>query len=213
MQYEKGTPVYSAGDKIGEVTRVVLDPVSGEVTHVVIGSGWVFKDERIVDIGQLTESDGTLTAAPGLDHDDFPPFEVEYTVPLDERTQSAYGGWAGEPGVDPPLFWYGTAAGYPVGALAWGPAYRNRVVENIPDDQLAVQPGTDVVGSDGESIGTLESLTTAGAEDRLTGLVVSQGFLGTTKRTIPASWVRSWGDEEIELRVSSTMVVDLPALT
>jgi sporulation protein YlmC with PRC-barrel domain len=211
MELSKGTGVYSAGEKIGEVTRVVIDPVSGEVTHVVIGSGWVFKDERIIDVEHLTDAEGTLSVAAGLDHEDFPPFEVEYTVQLDDATRSAYPGYANYPAYDAPLFWYGSTAGYPVGSLGWGPAYRNRVAENIPEDTTAVVPGTDIVGSDGESIGTLEEMDTAGAEDRLTGLVISQGFLGNTKRTIPASWVQSWGPDEIRLRVSSSMVAELPA--
>jgi sporulation protein YlmC with PRC-barrel domain len=204
MELRKGTGVFSAGEKVGDITRVVVDPVSGEVTHIVIGSGWVFKDERIVDVEALTDSEGTLTVAPGLNHDDFPPFEVEYTVPLDERTGQGY------PGYEAPLFWYGTTAGYPVGALGWGPVYRNRVAENIPEDTMAVQPGSEVVDSDGESIGTLESITTGGADERLTGIVVGKGFLGTTRRTLPASWVRTWGPDQIELRVSSAMVAGLP---
>jgi uncharacterized protein YrrD len=205
MELKKGVGVYSAGEKIGDVTRIVIDPISGEVTHVVIGSGLVFKDERIVGAKQLTDSEGTINVASGLDHEDFPPFEVEYTVPLDETTKADY------PGHDAPLFWYGASGGYPVGALGWGPAYRNRIAENIPDDSLAIQPGVTVNGSDGESIGILESITTDGSDDRLSGLVLSQGFLGTTRRTIPASWVGSWGTDEIQLRVSSTMVSELPA--
>ena len=54
MQFKRGANVYTAdGDRVGDVERVVLDPRSKEVTHIVVDKGFLFDDDRVVPLNLI----------------------------------------------------------------------------------------------------------------------------------------------------------------
>lgn len=51
MQFKQGTHVYTIdGKDVGAIDRVVLDPKTDEVTHVVVRRGWLFSEDKVVPI-------------------------------------------------------------------------------------------------------------------------------------------------------------------
>lgn len=62
MQPKLKSKVYSADGEVGEVRRVVLDPLSQDVSHIVVGSAATGLVERQVPMGQVqTVTDDTVT--------------------------------------------------------------------------------------------------------------------------------------------------------
>src|SRR5436309_1374760 len=58
MQFQAGADVLNANDeKVGKVDRVVLDPRSKEVTHLVVRKGALFKTDKVLPVGMVASTD------------------------------------------------------------------------------------------------------------------------------------------------------------
>ena len=207
MRLEKGQHLYTAEMKnLGKIERVVLDPQTGEVSHVVISKGLLFPHERVVSSELIVSaSDQGLILAAGADVEGFPPFEIEKTVPLDEETRTRYGTY------EDPVFWYGIpAAGYGR-PLAMGTySHTVAVQRNVPENAAAVTVGAKVLDVTGKSVGTIEEVRVDDRDGTVAALITSRDMLSTDRKLIPAEWVQSWGEDEVSLLVSATMVGQLP---
>lgn len=57
MQFKQGTHVYTTdGKDVGAIDRVVLDPRTDEVTHVVVRRGWLFTEDKVVPIDLIDQA-------------------------------------------------------------------------------------------------------------------------------------------------------------
>src|SRR6266508_78335 len=112
MQFRDGVTVYTAdGQAVGKIDRVVINPHTNEVSHVVVRRGVFFTEDKVVPttlIATATE-DGVWLRAPVTKLDALPRFEETYYIPPGE-TADYPAGYAR------PLLWYP-----PIGA-AW-PGY------------------------------------------------------------------------------------------
>jgi hypothetical protein len=73
----------------------------------------------------------------------------------------------------------------------------------------ALEPGAEVVGRDGESIGTLSRLVGDADADVFTGLAVKASLL-SGERLVPSERVRGIWPERVEIDLSKADVVSLP---
>lgn len=49
--YKKNEAVYTAdGQQVGVIERVVLDPSTNEISHLVLRQGWLFTEDKVVPI-------------------------------------------------------------------------------------------------------------------------------------------------------------------
>jgi sporulation protein YlmC with PRC-barrel domain len=76
------------------------------------------------------------------------------------------------------------------------------VESNLPENSTRLSSGTDVVGSDGNKIGTVEDVTYS-EDGSLTGFVVKAGFLFHHEVNVPADWIESVSDDRVRLRVTA----------
>jgi len=54
MQFKKGAEVVSQeGDEIGTLDRVVLDPVTKEAAYLVVRSGFILTEDKLIPINKL----------------------------------------------------------------------------------------------------------------------------------------------------------------
>jgi uncharacterized protein YrrD len=87
MQIKNNAKVTMANGKdAGRIDRVVLDPKSKEVTHVVVRKGFVFTEDKVVPmnlIGSATDEGVVLRSDVG-DLKDLPPFEETHYIHLEE---------------------------------------------------------------------------------------------------------------------------------
>lgn len=217
MQFKHDASVHtSAGEDVGHVDRVVLDPRSKEVTHIVVRKGLLFKTDKVVPVSLIdsaTENRIVLREDAG-DLDSLPEYEETYYVPLEDeelRRAARHQAYAPASYLYP---WYPTPAGLAAPALtgygyAAGPRQVAETERNIPEGTVALKEGAKVVTQDGEHIGNIDEVLTDPQADRATHFVISQGLLLKSRKLIPTAWVGDMSGDQVRLAVGSQLVQSL----
>jgi uncharacterized protein YrrD len=212
MRVELGTDVYSSDDeKVGSVDRVVLDPRSREIHSFVVHRGFLTPSDKLVPIDMVRgqDGDGLRLDLPEREFSELPDFVEERYVQVPEQD------WDALPFIVPNAM---GAGGYLYGAPYAGRGYEGShdsffdaapavapIVEtrsNILETDVMISEGTDVVGSDGEKIGTVGNVV-VGDGGAIRGFVVSAGLVLKRDVRIPIDWVSSAGEDEVRLRVTA----------
>jgi uncharacterized protein YrrD len=216
MQFKENADVLtSTGDKVGRIDRVVIDPKSKELTHLVVKKGFLFTEDKVVPLDHVeTTNEDQVVLKEGLeDPDDFPDFEETHYIPAEEAGKFAKRDLGGTR----PLAWY-----YPMPGAAWWrmrmgaypgypePPYVSRTELNIPDNTVPLEEGAEVVGSEGDHVGDVERVYTEEEEQRVTHLLISQGLISKTRKLIPTMWVEHVLQDKVRLSVSKEFVEGLP---
>ncbi len=194
--------------------RVVIDPRTREVTHIVIRKGQLLPEDRVIPVDQIrmaTEDEITLNLN-AQEVKDQPLFEEAYYVPMDDPAASSLS--ANNPAS---ILWYPPAGGW--GGLtafpAYGPVMPRAVVtqRNIPEDTVALQEGARVISADDKHVGNVERIFTHPDNGRATHLVISRGLLLKERKLIPVTWVNNIQENEVHLLVRSELLNRLPDYT
>ncbi|MBZ0304266.1 MAG: PRC-barrel domain-containing protein [Anaerolineae bacterium] len=222
LELHEGTSVYTSdGKDVGRIERVVLDPTSKKVTHVIIRQGFLFTEDKVVPIRLFASAhdDRAVLREDSGDLDALPPFEEKHYIPayVMEGREPDY--TAEAPG---PLFWYPPAGGayyapglYTAPTVAgWpyesGPRYVERTDQNIPDDTVAIAHGARVITSDDAHVGDVDEVIVDSQSHSATHLVISQGLLLKSRKLIPILWVSTVSEDEVWLGVDRSFVDTLP---
>ena len=219
MQFKQGTHVYTQnGNDVGEIDRVVLDPQTDEVTHVVVRKGWLFTEDKVVPIDLIDKAvaDQIQLRADVTNLDDLPEFEERYYVPPNEASDEALSREYDPAEVAPSLYWYppiGSAwAGYYNGYYAYPQVpYVVHSEQNIPEGTIGLKEGARVVSSDDENVGNVERIFTNNELNRATHLLIAAGWLFKERRLIPVDWIRTVNEDEIDLAVTASTLEKIPA--
>lgn len=211
MRLVKGADVYSpSGERIGTLSRVVIDPGTREVTHLVIERGLLFASDKIVPIGQVNpENDERITlVSTEQELEELQDFEREHYVNVDAAEYPE--------GEVEPTYWYP-----PVNYAWWRtgtqmlsppmPLYTIRMTQNIPDGTVALEEGARVVSADNKQVGQIEQLIVDSEDNRVTHFVVSEGLLFKERRLIPVLWISTIGEKQVHLNVNAGTLERLPA--
>jgi uncharacterized protein YrrD len=213
MRVDLGSDVYTSDDeKVGTVDQIVLDAESKAIVSLIVKSGMINQHHRIVDVSMVSSQndDGVHLTLPESEYDQLPDFvEKQYvSVPKDD--------YASLPFIIPNA---GGGGGYLYGAPNIGRGYEGRqdsffdsaptretIVQNrsnIEDVDVTINKGTDVVGSNGDKIGSVHEIY-YGADGHLDGFVVKTGGLISHQDVrIPMEWVDEAGGDRIVLNVTS----------
>lgn len=210
MQFKEGTDVHTIdGDKVGTIDRLVIDPITNEVTHVIVQKGFIFTEDRVIPINALIESedDSARLSATVEDLEDFPKYEQDYFVATQPGyMDTPYTDWDVQP-----LYYYP-----PIGPEQYpyydGPHRQKVSKQTVPESSVEIGEGTKVVTLDDEHAGDVEKVFT-NEDGQLTHLLISKGIIFSTERLVPAGWVRQVNDDEIKLYVRKEVVEDLPEYT
>ena len=216
MQFKENAEVVTSdGQKVGRVDRVVLDPKSNELTHLVVQKGFLFIKDKVVPFDQVETAteDRVVLKEGGQDPNDFPDFEETHYVPVeDTRTSEKHGS-----GGLKALAWY-----YPVPGRAWWrarsfvypgipkPPYVRKTEVNIPDGTVALEEGAKVVSREGGHVGDIERVYVDEEEQRVTHFLISKGLISKSRKLIPSMWVDSVREDEVRLSVGERFVEKLP---
>ena len=212
MQLKEGTNVVTAdGDKAGTIDRIVIDPVTKEVTHLVVRKGFLFTEDKVVPmslVGPATADQVNLRPGAG-ELDKLPDFQETNYVPIDRESSTR----PAPDQISPFLYWY------PPRGAAWRlgeftaipiPPYVVETTENIPEGTVALEEGARVVTSDGAHVGDVERVYTDPQVDRATHLLISKGLILKEKKLIPTNWITSLREDEVHLAVEADLVENLP---
>lgn len=212
MQFKEGADVYtSTGEKAGDIDRVVIDPLTDEVTHLVVRKGFLFPEDRVVPVDLIySATEERVTLRDVEDIEDLPVFETTQYIPANQLPDTAYH----RPGYVAPYYWYS----HP-GAMWWGagpyplyppPPYVTEVRRNIPEGTVPLKEGAKVITSDDEVVGNIERIFAEPSQDRATHLLISQGLLLKERKVVPTSWIMTVMEDEVHLGVSSDLIEGLP---
>jgi uncharacterized protein YrrD len=215
MEIKEGANVVTAnGDKVGSVDRVVIDPGTKQVTHLVVRKGLLFTEDKVLPLEYVERSEGdtvyTRQEAGSLDH--LPDYLEREFIQLDESELADLE--TRPPAYVSPVYWYpafgqtwATGAGGPYTPAIQVPSTIER---NIPEDTVPLKEGSNVISSDGKHIGDLERILVAPGSDRATHFIISQGLLFKERKVVPVTWVRQIAEDKIILEVGSRFVEHLP---
>jgi sporulation protein YlmC with PRC-barrel domain len=195
LQFQKDANVLAAnGKQLGHIDRVVLNPETKEVTHIVVRKGALFtQEERVVPIDMVartTRAEIDLRDEAG-DLKSSPAFEERRIVGEDVDA----------PPASPVM--YGTPM---MGAsLPPDPADRfvTQIEQNIPEGTVALKEGATVITAEGKHVGRVEQVRADLPADRATHLLVSAGLFTKETKLIPITWVKMIDENEVHLRVES----------
>jgi uncharacterized protein YrrD len=211
MQLKQNSSVLTAGgDEVGRVDRVVIDPQSQRVTHVVVRKGTLFTEDKVVPMEMIETADEEqvrLREDAG-DLESLPDFIVEEFIPIEGEWGSSTDAW----GYVPPFFWYpplGQAhplgyPGYPV------PPYKVETERNVPDYTVSLKEGADVLSADGDKVGEVSRVILDPDTDRVTHFLISEGLLFKERKLIPLHWVGEVVENEVRLAVDSALLERVP---
>ena len=210
MQFKDGASVYTAGgDQVGDINRVVLDPKTKVVTHIVVRKGFLFKQDKVVpiDLIAFTAEDQVVLREDARDLEILPDFEEDHYIVLDEAELARTEARSDFP---TPLYsylpFYNAAQGAPRAHPTPHPEpYIIHPERNIPEGTVALEEGARVISADGEQVGDVEDVLTDPQADRATHFVVSEGLLLKERKLVPAVWVDRVYEDEVHLAVGSTM--------
>lgn len=183
------------GRSVGRIDRVVFDPVSRKVTHLVVRKGSLLPKARVVPVRDVEETEHGVTVRQGVDTDSFPEFEKSDYVIGDE---SAYYQRNPQVAIGP----YG-----PVGA-ANADLHRHRE-RNLPEEAIAIKSGANVISSDGQKVGRLDEVIVDADSGLPIQLVLRMGRTVKATQTVPANLIISVDENDIYLALDANSLDDL----
>ncbi len=186
MDFKHNARIFAADAReIGYLDRVVVDPATQELTHLVVRQGLWLGELKLVPISVVDQAlDDQITLRPEAgDARALPPFEQEREVRVDGVPLT---------GLAPQLDGYGAPT---VSRLI------TRTELNIPEGTVAVKEGARIITADGRPGGALECLAIEPGTHQITHLQIIQGLLHRERRLIPSAWVVSLGEGRILLSV------------
>jgi uncharacterized protein YrrD len=210
MRFKDGTPVVTADDhRVGDIARVVINPHTREVTHIIVRKGFLFADDSIVPI-ELVESAGADEVRLRHTKEDMPELQAlveQHFVPIDELDEDA------EISAAQPLISYP-----PVGGPWWGMDYVTYmpgqvVVEsepNLPEGSLLLNQGARVTSADGKHVGDIDEVITEPDSGKATHFVVAAGLFFKERKLIPTGWIQKARTDEVLLSVRASVLEGLP---
>jgi sporulation protein YlmC with PRC-barrel domain len=206
MDIPLGTHVHTTDDHdLGTISRVILDPATGDVKTAVVRKDTLLPNEIEVPREALSPGpDGLLRVT----------CSAEEARDLRRFEKGSY--------VSPPLD-YIAPAGYPVNTVYWPIGMLNAPVTttpNVPEpsdggvadeiraalmredmENAVIKAGSAVLSRDGKKIGELQQLHFDDASGRLTRLVVHRGLFRAKEIELPAAVVSGVDDGVITLNI------------
>lgn len=180
----------------GESTRVVLNPTTEEITHVVVSDISMFQEtEHLVSVDHITESTPQKIQL-NLSKDEMDDMPVYSTI---EVAPSNLAGYTGVPYMMWPYYPAAIAPNMPE-------------QEHIPEDELSIRRGAGVEAADGH-VGRVDEFLVNPANNRISHLVLREGHLwGKKDVTIPVNEIDRFEDNTVYLKLNKEEIENLPTI-
>jgi len=214
MKIIDGAHVFTTENKkVGRVDRVVLDPGTKRVTHIVVRRGLLLTEDKLIPIEAIdrVEDQQIYLNRDVEEVEDFPEFEQTHYFLAEEidemkdesSTQSVNAR---------PVYWYPTfgLSGAGQNIFAPRPVYYAATQRNIPKDTVPLRKGARVLSSDGKHIGNIEEVLVDPEMECATHFVVEEGLLFPDKKLIPATWLTLVRENEVHLALDASTLGTLP---
>ncbi len=197
MDIPLGVEVLCGERSCGRSVALVMNPVTDQMTHVVVKEAQAPHTERMVPASaiELSEGKGLVLKATREELAAMDPFVETYFI---QTVVDKY---------DP-----GDMYAWPYVIHAKEHRYMAEKEERIPPGEIAVHRGATVLASDGP-VGKLDEFVVGQADSHVTHLVMREGHLwGSRDVVIPISKVASMSEETVHLRIPREEVGELPKI-
>ena len=211
MEFVKGADVFNAaGERVGTVSRVVIDAKTSDVTDLVVDRGSLFPDEKVIPIELLDTAteDRISLRETNQSVDDLPNYETTHYVRVDQKgapynnLETSY--WY------PPINFQTPAPGR---MPAVPVELDTRTEPGIPEGRIAISEGAPVISADDQHIGNVEQVIMNSEGNAVTHFVIGKGLLLKEHKLVPSFWASSMDEEKIRLSVDSSLFDRLPDYT
>ena len=195
MEFKDGTNVYTFdGKMVGNLRRVVIDPETKDVTHIVIQKGVFYKEDKVIEVEKVD------SAAPERITLNCIADDLKEMTPLDVKK------YIFMEGAPPQEQNYG--ANWSSGTGRSLVAIKQRT---ISEGLVALKEGARVVSEEGSHVGNIERVYTNSETGRVNYFTIAQGLLNRTRKSVPVGWVKYLDDDEVRLSVDARRVEEFPA--
>jgi uncharacterized protein YrrD len=214
------TPVHSSdGKKLGNVHRLVVDAANQRLAYLMIHKG-IFGHEKLVDVDLVASSDahGVTLSVTEEQAKELPEYvEKEFFQTRGSVSFSGpgmFGGTVPIQGGGNQWIMYGPNAGdyphaggdslfmqAPIGTVV------TEVVSSIPDGDLVINEGTEVLDSIGHKVGRVDELL-FDDENRITGFVAKAGHIFKHDVRIPIDQVAGITHDHVRLKVTKDAIAE-----
>jgi len=205
FDFEMGTEVQCQDGACGKLLKLVADPATKEITHLIVEKGFLLKQDRIIPLDRV-ERAGKEGVTLSLSSEELSEFETyqEYAYQMLESGWDGLGNYQEgdimvySPRVSP----YGTVTG------PYLPMLRHVEHRGVPEDETVVEKGTPVKNRE-ESLGTVDHLLVDRETAQIKHLVVSPGPLDESV-ILPRSEVKEITAEAVVVDFTSDELEELP---
>jgi sporulation protein YlmC with PRC-barrel domain len=210
MQLQKHAHVLASNaQEVGFLERVVLNPETNVITHIVVRMGPLFnKEDKIVPIELVTDTteDLVLLNTDAATVESMPLFEEQQVV-SEGRTVEASASSENKQPVP-----FGESPSVIPLVLDPDDAYATETVQNIPEGTIAMKEGAKVIAADGEHVGHVERIFADPEVDQVTHLLISRGIFSKEVKLIPTKWILKIGEDNVYLNVNKDSVEGLAGI-
>ena len=212
MEIELGKKVFSSdGKHVGHVDSLVIDYNTRDIQSIISRSGVMLSVDRIIPLEAVDSIDDEHDVHLSISADEVKRqqqfMEREFRVANQDETKDMPQTWLAASGQMPLYYGVGDATlGYNNDSTIYRTSALDapdmEVESNLPEWEGRLDSGTDVVGSDGKKIGTVEDVD-YDATGKLTGFVVKAGFLFHHDVSIPMNWIESIAADTVILNITA----------
>ena len=210
-QLELGQDVFARdGEKVGTVDRLVVNPRTRAIEQIIVHSGFFTQEDKLIESGLIDRVDagGIRLDASGDEVHGFPTFVEEHYAAASHEDSGGGGllipnvGGTGELMYEAPA----TGRGYPGTGSIFDPAPTNppplETASNVPENDAIISDGTDVIGADGDKLGTVSDVT-IDTRGHLESFVVKAGLLFKHDVRITADQIAEFGSDHVRLSITA----------
>jgi uncharacterized protein YrrD len=195
IQLQKHAHVLASNaQEVGSLDRVVVNPETKVITHIVVRMGSLFnKEDKVVPIELVadTTEDLVVLEADVSTVESMPRFEEKQIVSEEQTLQEPSASENTQPAVISLVL-----------DTTTNETYTTETVQNIPEGTVAMKEGAKVISADGEHVGNVERILADSAVAQITHLMISRGILTKEVKLIPVKWVLKIGEENVYLNVN-----------
>jgi sporulation protein YlmC with PRC-barrel domain len=211
-EFTIGTKVSCRSGPCGKLTRVIIDPITRTLTHIVV-EPHTDNLGRLVPLNlvEASSADDIALACTLEEFDRFDPSIESEFFPMDDYYGSYYGGYARGYGYGSgdALFW--PYYGYGGSGFGWGWGPDTVTYEAIPRGEVTIRRGDPVHASDGD-VGKVEGLVIGDATGAITHVLLQEGHLWKKKDVaIPIRSVSRIGGT-VQVNLTKHQLRELPEI-
>jgi len=210
LEINIGAAIESQGREVGRIEQVVLNRDSYEATHLVVKQGGLLNARHLLmpfDWVVGSEHDRILIDRTDEEISELPNFEMQHYVRLDQLDEEQL---EHPRSLIKPSDWINYVVPF-VGNAFGDPYHPPGVVvtdQLLSTSETAVNRGLPVESSDGHKVGEVHEVLLSQPELRLSGVVITRGFVLKHPMRVPGDWVAGIERDRITLNRSKQQVED-----